>query len=68
MASDGMVYNKFNEEWIGQVVLKLLLWQAAVLVLLTGRKDWDDLRTHDTYIPSFIMIGSRIRVISNLQL
>jgi hypothetical protein len=48
------------------------IWGAAVLVLLMGRIydlcRWDDLRRHDTYIPSFMKIDSGIQVILRVLL
>jgi hypothetical protein len=73
MASDGMIciprFMKIGSS-IHVKYTKVIIstiWEASVFVLLMGRVydvcRWDDVRWHDTYIPSFMTIGSGIQII-----
>jgi hypothetical protein len=61
-------WTQFHEEWLGHSgnveVITSTIWEAAVLVLVVGRTydvyRWDYLRWYDTYMPSFMTIGSEI--------
>jgi hypothetical protein len=65
------INTKFHEDCLwhsgNMKVIASTIWEAAVLVLLMARiygvSRWGYLRWHDTYIPSFMTIGSGIWVI-----